>query len=104
LNTSISSKGFNLVYNNGVIIKTSKILYRALPSDGLGKVGFIVGGRLGKASKRNLFRRRVKFLYNTCFVGTEKKIDIIVAPKTVNLSWEEIKDSFKLMSQRAYDI
>jgi len=104
LNTSISSKGFNFVYNNGVVIKTSKILYRVSPSDSLGRVGFIIGGRLGGASKRNLFRRRIKFLYNKHFIGTEKKIDMIIAPKTVNLGWEEIKDSFKLMSQRAYDI
>tara|TARA_Y100000817_G_scaffold296388_1_gene271871 strand:+ start:142 stop:456 length:315 start_codon:yes stop_codon:yes gene_type:complete len=104
LSPSISSKDFNLVYNNGVVIKTPKILYRVLPSKGVGRIGFIVGGRLGCASKRNLFRRRIKFLYNKQFSGTEKGVDIIIAPQTINLSWEEIKDSFKLVSKRIYDI
>ncbi len=104
MNVSISSKDFNFVYNNGVVIKTPKILYRVLPSKGLGQIGFIVSGKLGRASKRNLFRRRIKFLYNRHFAGTEKKVDMIIAPQTINLSWEEIKDSFKLMSERIYDI
>ena len=70
----------------------------------MGRIGFIVGGRLGCASKRNLFRRRIKFLYNKQFSGAEKGVDIIIAPQTINLSWEEIKDSFKLVSKRIYDI
>ena len=104
LSTSISSKKFNFVYNNGVVIKTSKILYRSLPSDDSGKIGFIIGALLGNACKRNLFRRRIKFLYHKYFVEKGKKMDMIIAPKTLNLRWKEIKDSFKLMSKGAYDV
>ncbi len=104
MSNSISSKKFNSVYNNAVIIKTSKILYRALPSNSFGSLGFVVRRGLGPAYKRNLFRRRVRFLYHDLFIKKQKKIDIIIVPKTINLSWLEIKDSFKLMAGKAYDI
>ena len=104
MSSSISSKNFTSIYNNAIIIKTSKILYRALPSKSLGRVGFVVRRGLGSACKRNLFRRRARFLYNDLFTKKQKNIDIIIVPKTINLSWLEIKDSFKLMVRKAYDI
>ena len=104
MSLSISSKKFTFVYNNSFIIKTSNILYRVLPSDSVGGLGFIVGRHLGPAHKRNLFRRRVKFLYNKYFVARKQKIDIIIAPKTINLGFQDIEDSFKLMSKRVYGI
>tara|TARA_Y100000817_G_C16653574_1_gene453973 strand:+ start:142 stop:456 length:315 start_codon:yes stop_codon:yes gene_type:complete len=104
LSPSISSKEFSFVYNNSFIIKTSNILYRALPSDQTGRLGFIIGSHMGAAHKRNLFRRRIKFLYNRHFIRKNKKIDIIIAPKTINLGFQEMEDSFKLMSERIYGI
>ena len=104
MNHSISSKNFDLVYNNSIIVKTPNILYRVLPSGSRGKIGFVVGRKLGSASKRNLFRRRVKSLYNQFFIKEQKKIDIIIVPKTINLQWLEIKDSFSLMVKKTHDI
>ena len=101
---SISSKRFNFVYNNSFIIRTSNILYRVFPSESAEGLGFIVKKPLGAASKRNLFRRRVKFLYSKYFIKKNQKIDIIIVPKTINLGFQEIEDSFKLMSNRVYDI
>ena len=104
MSPSISSKRFNFVYNNSFIIKTPNILYRIFPSDSSEGLGFIVGSHLGPAYKRNLFRRRVKFLYSKYFIEKNQKIDIIIAPKTINLGFQEIEDSFKLMSKRLYGI
>ena len=104
MSPSISSKRFAFIYNNSFIIKTSNVLYRILPSDSVGGLGFIIGRHMGPAHKRNLFRRRIKFLYNKHFIAKKQKIDIIIAPKTINLGFQEIEDSFKLMSKRVYDV
>ena len=104
MNRSLSSKKFNFVYNKSIVIKTPGIIFRVSPSSSLGGVGFIVGRRLGSACARNLFKRRVRSLYNDFFISKEKEVDIIVAPKKINLSWEEIKNSFKLITNKAYDI
>jgi len=102
LSLSISSKNFSFVYNNGVVIKTPQILYRVICSNSSGNIGFIVSRRLGSACQRNLFRRRMRFLYGE-FFKNQRKIDVIIAPKTINLGWEEIRNSFKFMVNKAYD-
>jgi len=73
-------------------------------SESSGGLGFVVGRRMGAAHERNLFKRRIKFLYNKHFIKKNQKIDIIIVPKTINLGFQDIEDSFKLMSKRVYDI
>ena len=101
---SISCKSFKFIYNNSVVIKTPQILYRILPSNSFCGVGFVVNRKLGAAHRRNMFKRRSRFLYNQLLVVEEKKFDIIMIPKTINLGWLEIKDSFKLMVKKINDI
>ena len=96
---SLSSQQFSFIYNNSFIINTPKILYR-VGDEGRFAIGFSVGGKLGAAHARNLFKRRARALYRSSFIENNKKIPMIIAPKTINLSWIDIKHSFELVEKK----
>ena len=54
--------------------------------------------------KRNLFKRRIRSLYDDCFIKQNQKITMIIIPKTINLSWLDIKNSFGQMLKKINDI
>ena len=99
---SLSSQQFSFIYNNSFIIKTPKILYR-IGNNKMFAIGFAVGGKLGAAHARNLFKRRMRSLYLLNFIKKNKKIPMIIAPKTINLSWLDIKHSFELVENKIDD-
>ena len=99
---SLVSKKFSHVYNNSIIIKTPQILYKILPSKLEGRFAFIINKKAGSASARNLFRRRARSLYRQLVVKKHNKIDMIIIPKTINLTWIDIKNSFELMLKNTH--
>ena len=100
MKNSLASKQFSYVYNNSIIIKTPQILYKILPSDLEGGLSFIINKKAGSSSARNLFRRRIRSLYRQFFIKSLNKIDMIIIPKTINLTWSDIKDSFELLLKK----
>ena len=85
------------------MINTSQILYKVLANNSFG-LSVVVGRRLGPSLKRNLFKRRIRSLYDDCFVKQNQKITMIIIPKTINLSWLDIKNSFGQMLKKINDI
>ena len=67
-------------------------------------VGFVLSRRLGPANKRNQFKRRLRFLYSNLIINKKKKISMIIMPKTINLSWLDIQNSFEVMEKKLNDI
>ncbi len=67
-------------------------------------IGFILSRRLGPANKRNQFKRRLRFLYSNLTKDKKKKISMIIMPKTINLSWLDIQNSFEVMGKKLNDI
>ena len=67
-------------------------------------LGFILSRRLGPANKRNQFKRRFRFLYSNLIKNKKKKISMIIMPKTINLSWLDIQNSFEVMVKKLNDI
>jgi len=66
---------------------------------------FFVGRKYGNAIKRNLFKRRSRFLYSKLF----KKLDILslgisVYPLKKNISFPELKSCFNLLENKLSDI
>ena len=98
---SLSSQQFSLIYNNSFIINTPKITYR-VGSEKVFAIGFSINKRLGGASLRNRFKRQVRALYWDSFIKKNKKIPMIIAPKTINLRWIDIKNSFDLVEKKIH--
>jgi len=101
LKGSLSPKSFSSVYNNSHIIKTHKLLYRLALNREVG-IGFALSRRLGPASKRNLLKRRLRSVYLPFLI--KKNFGVIIVPKTINLSWFEIKESFEVFLKKINDI
>ena len=101
MKVSLSSQEFLSVYNNSFIIKTPEISYRISQKDSFG-LGFVLNRRLGPANKRNQFKRRLRSLCSDFLI--KKKISMIIIPKTINLSWFDIQNSFDLMVKNFNDI
>ncbi len=103
MKASIASKKISSIYSDSIVIKTSQISYRVSANNSFG-LAVVVGRRLGPALKRNLFKRRIRALYNDFLIKKDKKITMIILPKTINLGWIDIKNSFELMLKKTNDI
>ena len=96
---SLSSKYFYSVFKSSQTLKTPNITYRYLKvenpeSQGL---GFIISKKLGNAVERNHFKRFLRALY--CKALIKNKIAVIISPKTIKLTKEEIIKSFELLKK-----
>ena len=100
---SISSKDFQRIFKDSKLIKAGPILYR------IGKnneccVGFVVHKSHGPAYKRNLFKRRMRSLCRSFFVKQNINFSVIIIPKSINLEWYQILNSFELMKNELHNI
>ena len=96
---SLSSKYFYSVFKSSQILKTPNITYRYLKvvTPQSGGLGFLVGRQLGNAVERNRFKRFLRALYCEAFI--KNKIAMIISPKTIKLTKEEIIKSFELLKK-----
>ena len=65
-------------------------------------LGFAISGKIGKANKRVLFKRRCRSLFYHRFIKNKKKIAMIIMPKSINLEWNVIRKSFDLLEKELY--
>ena len=63
-------------------------------------VGFAVNKKLGLAHHRNLFKRRARALFCLHFVKNNNKIAMIIIPKSINLGWDNVCNSFELLQTK----
>tara|TARA_Y100000748_G_scaffold188580_1_gene157854 strand:+ start:65 stop:382 length:318 start_codon:yes stop_codon:yes gene_type:complete len=100
LKNSISSSYFSKIYNNSRSVSYNQILFKIYnKKDDLSVplLGFAINKKLGKAHERVLFKRRCRALFNRIFIKNNKKIAMIIIPKSINLDTKRICDSFELL-------
>ncbi|MAV64626.1 MAG: hypothetical protein CMG00_05495 [Candidatus Marinimicrobia bacterium] len=105
MKTSFSQPLFRSTFSKSKIINTPNIVFRVSfpkhsPFGSAYKLGFLLNKSLGKASRRNLFKRRARFLFHSSFIKKNYKIFIIIRPKSINLSWAQMCASFKLLIKK----
>tara|TARA_B100000945_G_C20355268_1_gene584301 strand:+ start:256 stop:564 length:309 start_codon:yes stop_codon:yes gene_type:complete len=99
---AVSSKEFNTVIANRKGLKVNGLLFffKLHPQP---KISFIVSKKYGDATKRNLFKRRCKFLFSE-FLGSDfPSIILIVRPLIKNLNFKQIKFSFAKLNDQFHD-
>ncbi len=104
MKSSISSADFSEIFNHSRSVSCNKILFKVYKKNIADSVvGFAINKKLGHAQKRNLFKRRARSLFDSTFIKNNKKIAMIIIPKTINLEWNNMCDSFKLLEKKLYD-
>ncbi len=63
------------------------------------KIGFIVSRKYGNSVKRNLFKRRCRNIFFE-LIKNNFNYSIIVQPKTKNINWKIIKQSFEIIYEK----
>ena len=105
MKNSISSSSFSKIFNNSRLISCDKILFRVYRGPELKSslVSFAINKKLGHAHERNLFKRRMRALFKNCFVENNDKIAMIIIPKSINLGWNNMRNSFELLKKKYND-
>ena len=100
---SIPSKDFQRIFKDSKLIKAGPVLYRVSKNNKC-CVGFVVHKSQGPAYKRNLFKRRMRGLCRSFFVKQNVNFSVIIIPKSINLTWCQILNSFESMKNELYNI
>ncbi|MAX12640.1 MAG: hypothetical protein CMG11_01045 [Candidatus Marinimicrobia bacterium] len=104
MKNSISSSNFSKIYSNSKAISCNEILFKINTHKDLEgpMLGFAISGKIGKANKRVLFKRRCRSLFYHRFIKNKKKIAMIIIPKSINLGSKVISSSFDLLEKKLY--
>ena len=89
----MSSSQFSQTILSGCSFSTSSIVFTYL-NDSEISIVFSVSKKYGNAVKRNLFKRRCKYIFNSLFNNSDYLISVVVKPKTSNVSFKTILKSF----------
>ncbi|MBJ48099.1 MAG: hypothetical protein CMG59_02845 [Candidatus Marinimicrobia bacterium] len=100
---SASSKDFQLLYRASKLVTTNTIHYRISKNERY-CIGFIIPRSLGPAFKRNLFKRRLRSLCCKFIRNQNIKFSLIITPKTINLTWCQILNSFELVKNELHNV
>ena len=90
---ALSSIEFKHVYYNAKSLENRDLLFSYISSK-TPKLGFIVSKKYGNSVQRNLFKRRCRYAFYQ-LVKQGISYSIIIKPKTQNISWKIINDSFE---------
>ena len=66
-------------------------------------ISFSISRQYGNAVKRNLLRRRCKYLYQIILLKKEPKISIIIKPNRKNISYKSLHKSFLNLYEKIYN-
>ena len=98
---ALSSIEFKHVYNYAKSLENRDLLFNYMHNK-TPKLGFIVSKKYGNSIQRNLFKRRCRYafyqLIKKGFVHS-----IIIKPKTQNISWKIIKESFSTLHNELHN-
>lgn len=102
MKNSIPSSEFSKIFNNSRTVSFDKILFKICekPVKKGPLVSFAINKNLGPAHQRNLFKRRARALFNSLFLNKNKKIAMIIIPKSINLGWKNMCSSFELLQKK----
>ncbi len=95
---------FNYVYRKGRTVSDDLlVLHYAKNNTGKPKVGLSVSKKYGKATARNLFKRRMRFAFATLLSVTDGQYNYVLTPKVkaAECSYEELSRSLEQLLYRA---
>ena len=95
---ALSSTEFKHVYYNAKSLETRDLLFNYVDNK-TPKIGFIVSRKYGNAIHRNLFKRRCRYAFYQ-LIKRGFSYSIIVKPKTKNISWKIINESFNSLYEK----
>ena len=90
---SLSPTDFKYVYNHSKSLLIQDIRYNYIYDENP-RIGFIVSRKYGNSVERNLFKRRCRYIFYK-LIKSGFSYSIIVKPKTKNIKWNTIKESFE---------
>jgi len=96
----INQNVFNYITSSPNYIKTEAItlIYRLYDDDSL---GFIVPKKLGLANRRNYFKRQCRAEFQRMYSNKNiKSVALVVKPKSINLSYDDISNVFSRLSSK----
>jgi len=102
LKYQIISSDFSKIFKLAQSFLVHDVLFKYTIKKGCG-IGFAVSTKYGSAVQRNLFKRRCRFLYRKIFVNQKRVASIIVKPKTKNISFSSLNESFKILYDKIYN-
>ena len=99
MNYSFNKTQFSLFLSGSLKFKTPSIIFYYNVSFKK-QIGFIVSKKFGSATKRNLFKRRFRFLYLKNFDINNFHTSLIVKPLNFKMSYSDIKNSYFLFLKK----
>ena len=96
----INQNVFNYITSSPNYIKTEAItlIYRLYDDDSL---GFIVPKKLGLANRRNYFKRQCRAEFQRMYSNNNiKSVALVVKPKSIDLSYDDISNVFSRLSSK----
>lgn len=94
---------FNYIYRKGKTVGNAFfVLHYVSNGNGKIKIGFSVPKRFGKAVKRNLIKRRLRFMFSQLIPELNNSFNYIVSPRTSagEVSYEKLRFSlYSLLSK-----
>lgn len=95
---------FNYVYKNGSHVSSNAMVLYFLPSKTKSiKVGFAVTKKLGKATVRNLVRRRLREIVRISLPNLKQNYNIILVAREniLNFSFDELQKEYNTLIKKA---
>ncbi len=95
---------FNYIYKNGTHISSNLLVLYFLPSKTKSiKVGFAVTKKIGKATVRNLMRRRLREIVRKSLPNLKQNYNIIIVAREniLNASFEDISKEYNNLILKA---
>jgi ribonuclease P protein component len=83
----------------GAVFKTRKLLFNYRKTDGLKRLGVIVTKKVGNAVYRGKVKRWLREVFRTNRNALNSNLDIIIIPRTSNLSYHQIESDFQYFTK-----
>ena len=94
---------FNYVYRKGKTVGDDLlVLHYAKNNTGNPRIGLSVSKKYGKASARNLFKRRMRFAFAKLLPGLDRRYNYVLTPRVraAQCQYNELYESLKVLLER----
>ncbi len=93
---------FRSIYGFGKSVSTKIIVIYYKPAESIGKVGFVVSKKVGKATIRNKYKRIMKEAFRNSTLKIDNSLDLIILarPAIVESDYSQIQRDIKYLTKR----
>jgi ribonuclease P protein component len=91
------SPEFERVYRQGTAYRGKLFAVHAFPNEhGTPRLGLSVSRKVGNAVTRNVVRRRLREVFQSCVSGLSENLDLVVSarPAAAEATFEELQEEF----------